>query len=197
VGSLVHADPAAEMPAVLVLLGGSVEAVSADARRTIPAEQFFAGPMECALRPEELATAASFDRPPAGTRSAFLELSRRHGDYAMCGVAVLVDTAPLGHDPRERMIAGGRAALVGVGAGPVLADLSPAVESGRRFGPDAVRDILDDVIEPEADIHASAEYRRRLAHVLTLRALDEAMSPSGGRQPGTARAPADDDGGPR
>ena len=92
VGSLVHADPAAELPAVLVLLGGTMELASAGngGPRRVAAADFFLGPLESALRPGELATAAVFPRPPAGTGSAWLELARRHGDYALCGVGVLV-----------------------------------------------------------------------------------------------------------
>ena len=92
VGSLVHADPAAELPAVLVLLGGSMELASAGdgGPRRVAAADFFLGPLESALRPGELATAAVFPTPPAGTGSAWLEVARRHGDYALCGVGVLV-----------------------------------------------------------------------------------------------------------
>ena len=91
VGSLVHADPAAEMPAVLSLLGGSVEALSsARGRRTIDAAEFFVGPLESALEPDEIAVRATFPHPPAGSGTAWLELARRHGDYAMVGVGALV-----------------------------------------------------------------------------------------------------------
>ena len=86
VGSLVHADPAAELPAVLVLLGGSMELASAgDGTRRVAAADFFLGPLESAVRPGELATAALFPWPPAGSGSAWTEVARRHGDYAVCG----------------------------------------------------------------------------------------------------------------
>ncbi len=91
VGSLVHADPAAEMPAVLRLLGGSVEVVStARGRRSIDAEAFFVGPLESALEPDEVAVSACFPHPPAGSGSAWLEIARRHGDYGLVGVGALV-----------------------------------------------------------------------------------------------------------
>ena len=90
VGSLVHADPAAEMPAVLRLLGGSVEAVSsARGSRTITADQLFVGPLESALEPDEIAVAATFPHPPEGSGSGWVELSRRHGDYALVGVGAV------------------------------------------------------------------------------------------------------------
>lgn len=169
VGSLVHADPAAEMPAVLALLDGVVELASATGERQLPAADFFVGPMESATRPGELAVAARFRRPPARSGSAFVELARRHGDYAMCGVGALVTT------DADEAITSARVALVSVGPGPVLVDVTPAVTgSGGGFDQDRLRDLLDEQIDPEDDIHATAGYRRRLAHVLTARALDQA-----------------------
>lgn len=169
VGSLVHADPAAEMPAVLMLLDGSVELRSVRGARSVPAAEFFVGPMESAAAADELAVAATFRRPPRGSGSAFRELARRHGDYAMCGVGAVVTTDPDGAVTRARV------SLVSVGPVPVLLDLTAAVTgSGGGFSYPAVRDILDAGIEPDEDIHATAEYRRHLAHVLTLRALADA-----------------------
>jgi aerobic carbon-monoxide dehydrogenase medium subunit len=175
VGSLVHADPSAEMTAVLALLGGSVELLGPTGRRTVAADQFFLGPMESATRSDELAVAATFPRPAPATGSAFLELARRHGDYALCGVGVLVTVDP------DHAITAVRAGLISVGPVPVVADLTQAVARTRRTvdGP-RLRELLDEVIEPEADIHATAEYRRRLAHVLAERAVaaayDDAMA---------------------
>ncbi len=157
VGSLVHADPAAEMPAVLCLLEGSVTLRSADGSRDVAAADFFTGPMQSATRSGELAVAATFRRPPPGTGSAFVEISRRHGDYAVCGVGALV--LP---DGRARV------ALVSVGPGPVLVTLDEPSDAER------VRAAVDAAVEPEDDIHASADFRRHLAHVLVGRALAEA-----------------------
>jgi len=169
VGSIVHADPAAEMPAVLVLLDGSVELQSLDGNREVSARDFFVGPMESAARPDELAVAATFRRPAHGSGSAFVELARRHGDYAMCGVGAVVGT------DAEASITAAKVALISVGAGPVLVDVTEAITgSGGAFDEVALGRLVDERIEPEADIHASAEYRRHLAHVLTRRALDEA-----------------------
>lgn len=171
VGSIVHADPAAEMPAVLVLLDGTVELRSVDGSRDVPAGAFFVGPMESAARPDELAVAVTFRRPPHGTGSAFVELARRHGDYAMCGVGALVGT------DSEASITTAKVALISVGVGPVLVDVTAAVTgSGGAFDEAELHRLVDDKIDPEADIHASAEYRRHLAHVLTRRGLDEARA---------------------
>jgi carbon-monoxide dehydrogenase medium subunit len=170
VGSLVHADPAAEMPAVLAVLGGVVETRSVHGAREIAAADLVVGPMQSSLRPDELAVAARFPRPPDGSGSAFVELARRHGDYALAGVAAVVATDPHG------AVTTARAALLSVGPGPVLVDLTGAVTgSGGGFDGGRLRELLDAAIEPEDDIHASAGYRRHLAHVLTERALRQAQ----------------------
>jgi aerobic carbon-monoxide dehydrogenase medium subunit len=163
VGSLVHGDPAAEMPAVLRLLDGSVTLRSAEGTREVAAADFFTGPLETDLRPGELAISATFRRPAAGARSAFVEVARRHGDYAVCGVGALVESASV------------RVALVSVGPGPVVVDLSEAYD-GRRLDEDLARELVDAQVEPEGDIHATADYRRHLAHVLVARAVRQASS---------------------
>ena len=177
VGSLVHADPAAEMPAVLAVLGGVVETRSVHGSREIPAADLVVGPMQSALRPDELAVAARFPRPPAGSGSAFVELARRHGDYALAGVAAVVATDPHG------AVTTARAALISVGPGPVLVDLTGAVTgSGGGFDGGRLRALLDEAIEPEDYIHAGAGYRRHLAHVLTERALRQAQQRAAARK---------------
>ena len=170
VGSLVHADPAAEMPAVLAVLDGTLEVRSAGGAREVPAAELFVGPMESSLRPGELAVAARFPRPPARSGTAFVELARRHGDYAMAGLAAVVATDPDGALTRARV------AYISLGPGPVVVDLADAITgSGGGLDPARVRALVDDRIDPEDDIHATADYRRHLAHVLTDRALREAQ----------------------
>ncbi|TMR37807.1 FAD binding domain-containing protein [Actinomadura geliboluensis] len=168
VGSLAHADPAAELPAVLAVLGGTVEAVSAAGRRTIPAAEFFAGPLESALAPGELAVSAFFPAAPPRTGTAFTETARRHGDYALAGVAAVVT---LDGDLR---VAAARAGYLGIAATPLVFDLTGAA------GPDgdwaAAAAHVRDRIDPEPDIHAGADYRRHLTGVLTERALRAAAS---------------------
>jgi aerobic carbon-monoxide dehydrogenase medium subunit len=172
VGSLAHADPAAELPAVLTLLGGSVDVASAGGRRTVPAADFFVGPLESALRPGELALEARFPLPPPGTGTAWLEVSRRRGDYAVCGVGVLVTLDP------ERRVAAARAAYVSVGPTPVAVDLTEAVggQPADRADWAAAGTLAAGRVQPEDDIHASAAYRRHLVAVLTARAGRTAVS---------------------
>ena len=171
VGSLVHADPAAEMPAVLALLGGSVRVATAGGERTVAAADFFLGPLESAVEPGELAVEAFFPALPPRSGTTFVEVARRHGDYAVCGVCAIVS---LDDDLR---IASVRAAYVSVAPTPLVVDLTSAV-LGRRFDAalDDARDLASASVDPEADIHASADYRRHLAGALTVRAVRAAAA---------------------
>ncbi len=171
VGSIAHADPAGEMPSVLVLTGGVVEAVGPGGRREIDATDFFEGPLETTLAPDELVEAVRFGRFAPGTRTAFLEAARRHGDYALAGVALAVEVTPAGE------VASARASFVSVTPVPTVLDLSPALTGWDAGSPltgsvaDAVVEVVRGHVDPEADIHASADYRRMLAAELTVRAL--------------------------
>ncbi|MCC5577632.1 MULTISPECIES: FAD binding domain-containing protein [Microtetraspora] len=170
VGSLVHADPSAEMPAALALLGGSVRLARLGGEREVAAADFFIGPMESAIEPGELAVSAFFPALPPRSGTAFREVARRHGDYAVAGMAALVT---LDEDLR---IVSARVACVSVGPGPVVVDVSDAC--GRRPAAsvpwDAVTAAVRDRIDPDEDIHATAEYRRHLTGVLAERALKDA-----------------------
>lgn len=172
VGSIVHADPSGELTAVLSLLGGSVRLASTGGERTVHADDFFLGPLESAVRPDELAVQASFPvlAPRAGC--AFAEVSRRHGDYAVCGVAALVQLAGDGQ------VVSARAAYLSVAGTPVVLDLTEAgdfSEAGR---------LAVSQLSPSGDIHATASYRRHLAGVLTERTLGEAHARALGRSDG-------------
>jgi aerobic carbon-monoxide dehydrogenase medium subunit len=175
VGSLVHADPAAELPAVLVLLGGTMELASAGGdggRRRVAAADFFVGPLESALRPGELATGAIFPRPPAGSGSAWVEVARRHGDYAVCGVGALVTL------DQSLRVAAARVACISVGPVPVVVELTDALGGRPHDAADwaAAGTLAAAAVDPEDDIHASAAYRRHLAGVLTARAARAAAA---------------------
>jgi aerobic carbon-monoxide dehydrogenase medium subunit len=173
VGSLVHADPAGEMPAVLALLGGSVRVSSTAGQRVIPASDFFLGPLESAVQPGELAVEAEFPAlTRGGTGTGFAEISRRRGDYAVCGVAVL---AWLAADGR---VGGASAAYLSVGPVPVVLDLTEAVAGAAADANTfpAAAGLARDRLDPQPDIHATASYRRHLAGVLTERALLTALA---------------------
>lgn len=161
-GSIVHADPSGEMTAVLALLGGSVRIASSSGERTVAAADFFLGPLESAVGAGELAIEARFPVLPNGCGTAFVEVARRHGDYAVCGVAALVRIDAHG------AVTAAHAAYLSVAHTPLVLDLTSAVAAG------AVADAVRDQVQPETDIHASSDYRRHLAAVLTERAVREA-----------------------
>ncbi|HEX5860389.1 MAG TPA: FAD binding domain-containing protein [Nocardioides sp.] len=152
VGSLVHADAAAELPMVLKLLGGSLDVASSAARRTIAADDLFAGPLESTLAHDEIALEAFFPALPAGAGVAFDEISRRHGDYALCGAAALVDD--------DRVSVG----YLSVSDVPTVVDLSGVPD-------DDLGDAALEHLDPAEDIHATADYRAQLVRVLTRRVV--------------------------
>ena len=183
VGSLVHADPAAELPAVLVLLGGTMELARAgDGGRRVAAADFFLGPLESAVAPGELATAAVFPRPPATAGSAWVEVARRHGDYAICGVGALVTL------DQGLRVGSARAALISVGPVPVPVELTDALAGQPHDAADwaAAGRLAAAATDPEDDIHASAAYRRHLTGVLTARAARAAAAHAAERLERTA-----------
>lgn len=173
VGSIVHADPAGEMTAVLALLGGTVLLADTGGERSVAAEDFFLGPLDSDVRPGELAVAASFPVLGARAGSAFAEVSRRLGDYAVCGVAAVVELDAAGAISRAR------ASYLSVAGTPVVLDLTEAAVGGPAG---AVADFREAGrlamarLRPAADIHATADYRRHLAGVLTERSLSEALA---------------------
>jgi CO/xanthine dehydrogenase FAD-binding subunit len=151
-GSLAHADPAAELPAIALACGAELALQGPKGRRTLRAADFFQGLFTTALAPDEILTSVRFPAWPPGCRHAFLEVSRRHGDFAIVGVAALVDEA------------GARVAVFGAEDMPRL--VSGTVSELPRIAMTAV--------QPRGDHHASAEYRRELVEVLTRRALEKA-----------------------
>ena len=172
-GSLAHADPAAELPAVMLALNAMVTVRSASETRDVSADEFFIGLFTTALQPGELLTDIRI--PTAAPRSgfAFQEISRRHGDFALVGVAAAVR---LHEDGR---CTDARVALLSVGDRPMLAQHAASTLIGQAPSTELIRSAADAAvtrdIDPSSDIHASARYRRQLANVLTRRALERAF----------------------
>lgn len=169
VGSIAHADPSGEMTAVLALTGGTVHVASTAGRRDVAAADFFTGPLETSLRYGELVEAVSFPAFAPGSGTTFVEVARRHGDYAMCGLGAVVTIA-------DGVVESARAAYVSVSPTPLVLDLTEAVRGAAVSSADwaAAGDLAADQVDPEPDIHASADYRRHLVRVLTARGLVEA-----------------------
>jgi len=172
-GSLAHADPAAELPAVTVALGGRFLARSQRGERWIPAEEFFWGLFTTALEPDELLVEIELPAMPPRTGWAFREVARRHGDYALVGVAALVTLDEAGTCEEARLV------FLSVGDGPVVAEQAAEVLRGQTPTAEAIRAAAETAasadIDPVSDIHASAEFRRHLAKVLARRALEQAV----------------------
>lgn len=170
VGSLAHADPSGEMTAVLALCEGHVEVVSVRGGRRVAAADFFLGQMECAIGADELVVSAYFPAPPPRTGTTFLEVTRRHGDYAVCGTAAAVTLDESG------AVTAARAAFISVSETPLLLDLTETVHgvAGGEVDWASIGALARDRVQPEGDIHATADYRRHLVGVLTARALREA-----------------------
>lgn len=179
VGSIVHADPAAEMPAVLLLTGGTMRLASTAGEREVPAVDFFLGAMESDLHHGELAVSATFPALPPRTGCAVLEISRRKGDYALCGVAVTVTVS------EDQVVTAARAAYFALDVVPVLVELTDLIGTPLDRITDGVAGDVGRTaaaaLRPEADIHATAAYRSHLAGVLTERAVGEAAADLAGR----------------
>ena len=175
-GSLAHADPSAEYPTVLTVLEGEVVAQSPRGERVLTAGELFRTYLTTTLAEDELLTEVRLPCPPAGAGYAFEELARRHGDFALVGIAAVV------------VVEGGRcrrARLATAGAGPVPLRLRAAEQVLESEGlTDAAIDAAGaraaELVTPDTDIHASAEYRRHLTGVLTARALRRARARAGG-----------------
>jgi len=164
-GSCALADPAAELPACALVLGATFVVAGKKGERRVAAQDFFKGLYATALKPGELLVAAEFPLPKPGCASAFGELARRHGDYAMVGVAA--------HGSRKGgKFSGMRVAFFGVGDRPQRASgFEKALEG--QSAVDGALAKLDADLEPRADLHASAAMKLHLAKVLAGRVLGE------------------------
>lgn len=170
-GSLAHADPAAELPAVALATDAELVVRSAGGERTVPAADFFLGYLSSALDETELLTAVRFPPWPGRTGGSVAEVSRRHGDYALVGLAAVVG---LGETNRVE-----RAALAFFGAGstPVRVPEAERVLVGEAADPAAfaeAAEVVAKTIDPPGDNHATAAYRAHVAGVLTRRCLADA-----------------------
>jgi carbon-monoxide dehydrogenase medium subunit len=172
-GSLAHADPAAELPAVCVALDAELVARSVTSERTIAAEDFYVGFMTTALAPDELLVEIRIPAAAGRLRTAFVEVARRHGDFALVGVAAALALDDAG------VITDARLAFTGVAGLPVRAKDAEASLRGASAGPAAFAEaagLVAGQLQPRTDAHATGDYRRRIAGVIARRALEEAIS---------------------
>jgi carbon-monoxide dehydrogenase medium subunit len=169
-GSSAHADPAAEFPAVAVACGARFGIQSARGRRTVEAGDFFLGPLTTALEPDEILTEVLFPSWPAGRRWAFEEFSLRRGDFAIIGIVAVVDDVDGAVTCRLTCFGGSEKPARMLAAEAILA-AEGLTESAIVSASGAAAAEVD----VQADIHASAEYRRALVEVLVERALRKAV----------------------
>jgi len=177
-GSLAHADPAAELPAVAVALRAQLRLRKAGGERWVNAADFFAGLFTTSLEPDEMLVEAAI--PPLSPRTgwAFLEIARRHGDYAQVGIAALVTLDDAGRCREARLV------FLSAGDVPVEAREAEGLLAGQEISPAAVAAAADKAaqeIRPFSDLHATADFKRHLARILTGRALRKAVERANGR----------------
>ncbi|MFB4165493.1 xanthine dehydrogenase family protein subunit M [Alteribacillus sp. JSM 102045] len=171
-GSLVHADPSAELPLTLLTLGAKVIISNADEEREAPLDEFFLTYLTTDMMPDELLTAIHIpiDSIPKGY--AFEEFSRRHGDFALVAAASMLDVDEDGN------ILGGTIAAGGIDAVPLLAEEDDFnLLIGQKLTEQGIKEVVQKMVEkaePDSDLHASAEYRINLAEVLIKKSLHKA-----------------------
>jgi CO/xanthine dehydrogenase FAD-binding subunit len=170
-GNLSHADPASELPAIAVALEAQFRIQTASGQRWVAAPRFFLGSLTTDLRSDEMLVEIELPSPKPRTGSCFMEIARRRGDFAIVGVAAMV-TLDENHQCSQV-----RLAFCGVGETPV--DASTAAESllGHEVTETMIREVahaIQQVIEPAGSVHATADYQRHVAGVLTERALTTA-----------------------
>ena len=176
VGSIAHADPSGEMTSVLALTDGSVTVATPSGLETVEWRDFFVGPLETSGHGPAVVTSAFFPALPPRSGTAFAEVARRKGDYAVCGAGVVVT---LDADRRVERV---RASYVSVGLVPEVHDLTDAVAGSPVEKADwaAAGKLARTRVDPDTDIHASADYRRLLVGVLTERTLISAAAEAAG-----------------
>lgn len=168
-GSLAHADPAAELAAVVLCGDADIKIRSRDQVRWVPSREFFQGPYMTALEPTEILEGIRFLKLSARAKTVFLELSRREGDFALAGVAAMLEPNEDGSCHQVRI------ALCGAGSVPYRAAAAEKILAGQQLTPKILNEAVGAVtegLEPFSDVHASSAYREHLARVLTYSALE-------------------------
>jgi CO/xanthine dehydrogenase FAD-binding subunit len=176
-GNLAHADPASELPAVMLALEAEFDVASTQGTRSIAADRFFTGPLSTALQPSEMVTGIRIPALPPRTGAVFTEMARRAGDYALVGVAALVTLDAAGRCQRVRI------ALCGVGPTPIRAAAAERALVGQAPAGAALDEAATQAAaatNPPSDIHGSSEFRRKLARHFARQAIAVAAERAGG-----------------
>jgi carbon-monoxide dehydrogenase medium subunit len=168
-GSVAHADPASEIPTVVLALDGELTVAGPGGERTVSAKDYFVSTFTTEMEDNELLTAVTFPYPLDHARWSFHEVARRHGDFALVGVAAVAEVDDAGVCTRARV------ALSGVADVPVRIERAEELLVGSTIGDVAEEAgrLAEQEIEPGADFHASSQYRKEVARALVTRALEE------------------------
>jgi CO/xanthine dehydrogenase FAD-binding subunit len=172
-GNLSHADPASEMPAIVLALSGTLHLRSAKAERQVAAEDFFIGALETAIQPAEMLVEVTLPHYPVNTGTCFMEVARRQGDFAIAGIAAIVTRGADG------ACAGARLAFCGVAETPFHADEAAQSLIGSSLDTAAVQQaaaLVMAALDPPGNSHADPSFQRHVAGVLTRRALASAWA---------------------
>ena len=167
-GNLAHADPASEMPAIALALGGKLRAQSVRGERWIEAADFFVGALSTALESDEMLTEVELPAAPPRSGACFMEVARRRGDFAIIGVACTVELDEDGRCTQARI------GLCNAGDRPIFATDACDLLAGRQIGASEIDEaaaLVQPAIDPGGNIHATKEFQRHIAGVLTVRAL--------------------------
>jgi CO/xanthine dehydrogenase FAD-binding subunit len=178
-GSLSHADPAAELPMLALLLDATLDIASPQGPRTVAARDFFLGALTVDLAPDEMLTRIMFPKLPHATGWGFSEMARRHGDFALAAVAATLTL-------RDGVIAEARIAMTGVDETTKRANEAQGLLADQTLTPDLIDAAIAAVrmhVNPPTDLHASSDYRRHLVGVLAGRALTDAWQRARGESP--------------
>jgi carbon-monoxide dehydrogenase medium subunit len=172
-GSLAHADPSAEMPGVALTCDAHISIVGSGGTRVEKAADFFTGPLQTSLEPDEILTEVHFPIWPVARRWAFREFARRKGDFAMAGVALFYDL------DEKRRVVGAHIGAIGVSDCPIRLTAAEAALNGKVITGDSIAAAVKAAkssIDPPSDIHAPGAYRRSLVGTLLARGLQQSAS---------------------
>ncbi len=173
-GAIAHADPAGQLPAIVLTLNASLKIQKKGSERTVKADDFFIGAFTTAIEPDEMLTEVYLPGLPKGSACSYKQVSRQRGGYAQAAAAAFVN---LGEDGRCKDV---RLTLISVADVPILSKEAKRILIGQKPSPEAIEAVAEAAvkseIDPGSDLHATAAYRRHLTHIMIVRSLSEAFT---------------------
>lgn len=173
-GAIAHADPAAQLPATVMLLNAALKLLRKGRERWVKAEEFFLGPFTTVLDPEEILAELVLPALPARAGTSYQQVSRQRGGYSMAAIGSVVSLDEAGRCKEARMV------MISVGDTPLLSKAVAKVLVGQKPSAEAIREVAETAasteIDPGTDVHASAAYRRQMVRVLVERSLNDAFA---------------------